>query len=1098
MICGQCGSHNVASFRNCRTCGAPLGQLCLTCGFENPAASKFCGGCGARLHEVQLEDARGERRQLTVLFCDIVGSTQLSQVLDPEDLGEVIGSYQQICGEAVDAHEGHIAQYLADGVVVYFGYPRAHEDEAQRAVRCGLRILDGVRALRDSGKLPIESSLDVRLGAHTGRVVVGPVGAGDQKSRLALGDTPNIAARIQSQAKPGTLTVSEDTWEIVQGYFDGQDLGHAWLKGVAEPVHLWLVTGERAARERVAAAKMLTPFVGREQERSVLEQAWNQSQAGRSRFILLRGEAGVGKSRLAQHFRDQVQFSAVELLSMRATPYNSNSPFHPVIELIERRFGFDDAQSPAQRMDRLEEGLRGLGLTDPEAPTLLAALFALPSEDRYAPLDLSPARRHALTLELLVGMIVGTAQAGPTLLDVEDLHWADASTLEMLELLVLTAPSVPLLGVFTARPDFTPDWTANATVATIELANFDPTEAEAIARAAAFGKTLPSDVLRQIVTRADGIPLFIEELTHSVLAASALVERTGSGEAVGAAPGDTIPATVDASLSCRIDRLGASRATAQLAATIGREFSFELLQKVSDRHEATLRLDIDRMLQAGLVRPAEVPADMFVFRHALVRDAAYNSLLRSTRQSYHRRIADALREFAASARPDLVAGHLASAGDDDDAFPFWEAAGQQALARAAVHEAAQHFQRAIDCLKRLPGTPEYQERELELQILLAPLLMTVYGWGAIQVERTCQRGLSLAQELQRHDRSYPPMWGLWAARFLRGELGPALEAAEEVLQMAQASGLPMIELTGRHATSYTLSCRGEFERAIKEADAGLALYGFEQEKELANLFGLSSTVCLRASRGNALWMLGRVVEAQEDWDRMLQLARDLQHRPSLAAALAFTMYAGAFRYSYLGEMGRLAPIADELLTIASEEDFFFWYAIASTYRGIIAEAIGDARRARDEIREGLELFAQTGSQLTLVMMNIACAESLHRLGDDDEAFRRLDEAESGANLRQEGLMEPDIWRVRGRLLERKGERGAAEAAYRLAIERARAQQARSLELRAALDLHELQAAEGRPEEGRDLLAGLLKSSTQGLDRPELVRARTAVLRAAGV
>jgi class 3 adenylate cyclase/tetratricopeptide (TPR) repeat protein len=1097
VICVRCGSENAASLRFCSNCGTQLGPACPICGFENPGESQFCGGCGARLREVRTEDAQGERRQLTVLFCDIVGATVLSQLLDPEDLGDLIAAYQRVCGDAVAVHEGYIAQYLGDGVVAYFGYPRSHEDEAQRAVRCGLDILAGIKALRDSGKLPFGTVLHVRLGAHTGRVLIGLVGAGDRKDRLALGDTPNIAARIQSKAEPGTLVVSDVTWKIVEGYFTSKCLGEWRLKGVSERMRLWLVTGESASRERVEVVSMLTTFVGREWERSVLEQTWQDSRAGHGRFVLLRGDPGMGKSRLARLFCEQVQFQAADLVSMRSTPYNSNSPFHPVIEWIERRFGLSHVQTSADRLERLEEELAALTLTDAEAIVLLASLLSIPVGDRYTPLKLSPVRRRTRTMQLLVEIITASARAGPALLLVEDLHWADTSTLELLELLIATAPKAPLLGIFTARYELDVAWAAAPALRVIELSRFERVEVESIARSVALGKALPSGVLRQIVDRCDGVPLFAEELTRSILDSGALREKAVSWETVGPV-GVEIPVTMDASLTSRIDRLGPSRATAQLAATIGREFSFQLLGEVSERDEAILRQDIDRLLQAGLAWSAQDEADTFVFKHALVRDAAYDSLLRSVRQRYHSRIAAILRARSTdetSARPDLIAHHLTNAGEHADAVDFWEAAGQQALARTAVREAAEHFERAIDCLAQLPPMPERAVRELEIQILLAPLLMTVYGWGAVEVERACHRALVLAQDLGRHDRSYPPLWGLWTVRFLRGEMAAALEAAGPVLRIAQASGVPMIEVTGRHATSYSLVYQGRVQRALEEADAGLALYEFEQEKVLAQTFFLSSSMCLHASRGHALWMLGRVVEAEDEWDRMLRLARDLEHPPSLAAALAFTLHGGGFRYGYIGEMDRLVDIADELIVRSREEDLFMWHAVAVTYRGVIAEATGDGERARKQMLEGLDLFANTGSRLTLVMMNILCAEALYRLGDNDEAFRRLEVAEAEMHARQEGLLGPDIWRVRGRLLVRQGARAAAETAYRQAIERAQAQRALSLELRAALDLYELRADDRRAEQGRNLLAGVLARFTQGFDRPEPARA-AAILRAA--
>ncbi|MGH8900620.1 MAG: AAA family ATPase [Egibacteraceae bacterium] len=1089
MTCICCGRENAASARFCSNCGTQLGQACLTCGFENPAESKFCGGCGARLQEVWTEDAQGERRQLTVLFCDMVGATPLSQLLDPEDLRDLIVTYQSICGDAVLAHEGHVAQYLGDGVVVYFGYPRSHEDEAQRAVRCGLDILRGVEAVRDSGRIPHDAALDVRLGAHTGRVVVGPVGAGERRDRIALGDTPNIAARIQSEAEPGTLVVSEVTWKIVEGYFTGKCLGPWKLKGVSRPMRLWLVTGENPSRERVEVASMLTPFVGRERERSFLERAWKDSRTGRSNFVLLRGDPGMGKSRLAQLFCEQMQFPAADLVVMRAIPYNTNSPFHLVIELVERKFGLEHTQTPTERLEEVEKGLRGLGLAEPEAVVLLASLLSIPTGDEYASFDLSPARRRIRTMELLGQFIVAIAHARPTVLLIEDLHWADTSTLEFLELLVTTAPDVPLLGVFTARCELELSWAGAPALRTIELSRFRRAEAEAIVRGIALGKTLPSEVLQQIITRSDGVPLFVEELTRSILDSGMLSERAVSWEAVGPVTAE-IPATMDASLASRIDRLGASRATVQLAATIGREFSFELLREVSERDEATLRQDLERLLQAGLAWSADNEADTFVFKHALVHDAAYNSLLRSARQRYHSRIAAALRERFAdktSTRPDLIAGHLTAAGEDEEAVAFWEAAGQQALAGAAVHEAAKHFQQAIDCLGRLPTTLERQERELELQILLAPLLMAVYGWGAVEVEQACTRALGLARKLQRHDLRYPAQWGLWTNHFLRGELASALERAEAFFQTAHASGVRMLEMLGRHALAYTLVYRGEFDRTLHEAEAGLALYDPQQEKEIVNSFGLSSMVSLLACRAHSLWMLGHVVEAQEDYERMLRVARELGHPFSLACALGFILH-GAFRYVYVGQMDRLAGVAEELLTLSREEGFFLWYAQGYTYQGLIAEALGEEKRALTQMLEGLELFAQTGSRLTLVMLNVMCSEALYRLRLDDEAFRRLEVAEAEMQAREEGLLGPDLWRVRGRLLERQGQRQHAEKFYCLAMERARSQHALSLELRAALDLYELRVKQGREEEGRTLLSRLVQGFNQGFDRTEIARA----------
>jgi class 3 adenylate cyclase/tetratricopeptide (TPR) repeat protein len=1085
MMCLRCAEDNSPSARFCVGCGAPLGHVCVLCSFQNSPESSFCGGCGIRLQDVELEGVGGERRQLTVLFVDVVGSTELSQLLDPEDLGEVIGAYQKLCGEAVVAHDGYIAQYLADGVVVYFGYPRSHEDEAQRAVRCGLDILDAIRRWRERGRVAGAAPLDVRLGAHTGRVVVGPVGAGDRRERLALGDTPNIAARIQAEAEPGTLTVSGTTWKIVQEYFTGEFVGERSLKGVSDPVELWRVTGEGGSRERVEVATTLTPFVGRQSELALLEEAWKDCLSGCSRFALLEGEAGVGKSRLAKVLRDDARLAGARLLELRATPYNSNSAFHPVVELIEREFGLDHALDANERLARLEAGLARCGLADPERVVLLAALLSISTSLRYNPLPYSPARRRNRTMEVLVDLTAAVAAAGPTCLLVEDLHWADASTVEFLELLVSNPPAAPLIGVLTARPETDLSWTKVPAVRTIELNRFGSADAEALVRGVALGKAMPDEILRHIVARSEGVPLFLEEITRSVLDSGLLSEAANAWEF---SP-EMIPPTMDASLTARIDRLGSSRATAQLAAAIGREFSLDLLLAASERDELTVRQDIERLVRAGIALPAD--GGDYAFKHALVRDAAYDSLLRSTRHTYHRRIAAVLRERFpeyVKSRPHLIAGHLTSAAQYEEAVDFWEAAGYQALDRSAVHEAADHFQRAIECLGHLPATSLRQERELQFLITLAPLLMTVYGWGAQEVERTCERALSLAQELGRPDQSYPPMWGLWTVRWLRGELVWALDAAKAVLGAAKAYGVPMIEVTARHAMSYTRFSLGEFEQAIDEADAGLSLFDFDVERALSQVFLMSSSVALRASKGHSLWMLGRLAEADEEWTAMLDLARRLDHRPSLAAGLAFDLHGLGFRNSYLDEMGSLAPIADELLVLAEEEDFYPWYALARLYRGFAGVSRNEPE-AQKLIEDGLQLWGETSARLTLVPMNVLAAEAYHRLGDDDEAFRRLEFAEAEMRARREAVLAPEIWRVRGRLFARQGNPAAADAAYREALDRARRQRALTLELRAALDLFELRTGPGPDDEAGNLVAGVLQRfPPDSLDRGEPARA----------
>ena len=576
-----------------------------------------------------------------------------------------------------------------------------------------------------------------------------------------------------------------------------------------------------------------------------------------------------------------------------------------------------------------------------------------------------------------------------------------------------------------------------------------------------------------------------------------LQERSASWESVGQIPADAIPATIDASLTARIDRLGPSRATAQLAATIGREFSWNLLCEVSDREEPTVRSDLDLLVESGLVRRTDAGSWTFSFKHSLLRDAAYNSLLRSVRQSHHSRIATALLEQfpeQAAQRPDLIADHLSLAGRDEAAVQYYEAAGRQALERASLHEAADHFRHALAGLAKAPQTAENLQHQLEVLVQVAPLLMNVYGWGAKEVEQACQRAVALAAALGRQDLSYAPMWGLWTVRFLRGELVAAMADAEAVLQVAEASGVPMLKITGHHATAYSSVYRGEFERTLEEAKAGLALFDFEQERLLAQTFSLSSTVCLMAARATSLWMTGSVVDAEAQWDDMVDLGRRLGHPPSLAAMLAFELHGGGFRYSYTGEMVRLLEPAEELMALCKEEDYFLWYSVGYTYRGMVAEALGEREKALEMMQEGIQLFEQTQSRLTLVFMNVLCAQAAHRLGENEVALAMLEAAETELRGRDEGLFAPEIWRTRGLVQVSQGAHAQGEAGYREALRRARAQGARSLELRAALDLYDLYSQQGRPQAATSLLAAILEGFAQGLDRPEPARA-AAIVRA---
>ncbi len=1053
---------------------------CTSCGFENGPSARFCGGCGRALDDAASTRPSAERRQLTVLMCDLVGSTELSQSLDPEDLRNLLADYQRVCFEVAEHHEGHIAQYLGDGVLIYFGFPHAHEDDARRAVRCGLDILSRMREL-DSGQ-----PLEARIGAHTGRVVIGDVG----HEYLAHGDTPNIAARVQSAAETGTLVVSDAVWGIVQGYFRGESMGAHQLKGLAKPMPLWRVTEPSGAESRLEASGTLTEYVGRERERLALRSHWEAVKSGEARFVTVRGDAGIGKSRLVHEFRQHLADSGVDQLDVRFTPYSQNSPFLPVSELIERRLGLDRSLSPQVLLDRIDERLLDLEITAPDAAPLYAGLLMIPTGDRYPPLDISPARRRLRTLEVLVAVVKALASRRPTILVAEDLHWADPSTLELLQLIVSSAPRLPLLALFTTRPDFEVPWAGFRATAVVEVSRLDDADVESVARAVANGKTIPSEVMRLIAERCDGVPLFVEEVARAVIESGVLEEHELSWELTGPLPAGLIPATVDASLMARIDHLDDARGTAQLAATIGREFSWGLLRAVSDRSEEALSDDLQRLVAADLAwQTSGGTRETYEFKHALVQEAAYESLLRADRQLFHARIATVLQTDLApevELHPELVARHLSGAGRYDEAADYWSAAGQNALARMAIPEAHGHFTRALDGLSRLPETPETLGRELDLQIAIAPTLMTVHGWASPTVAEACERARELSTRLERPDLLYPAVWGLWTNLFVGGQLDRALVTANEALAMAVASGMPMLEVTGRHAVAYTQYYRGEWARRHSARGGGdralLARAGARADLDVPAQLDREP----RRGPGQLLWMMGHQDRALQELDRMIEIARDVNHPSALSNALGVACYMLTFHHDF----PLMFEYADEVKSFAREEGWELWYAVGVMSSGWSRLHMGDRADGLRELFEGVTLFRATRSDLMGPTVGVIHGEGLRAAGRREEALEMLAIAAETAQRGHVGVLLPDVYRLMGEIHLDLGQLDDAEGAFQRALDTAAAQKALSLELRAALSYHEVLERTGRRDESLALVQRCYEQFSDSFSQPDLVRART--------
>jgi class 3 adenylate cyclase len=659
--------------------------------------------------EIALE---AERRQLTVMFCDLVGSTAISEQLDPEDLRKVVRAYQEICGKVIRRFEGHIAQYLGDGLLVYFGYPQAHEDDAQRAARTGLGIVEAITRLNPRLYEEWGVELAVRIGIHTGLVVAGEVGYGSSRERLALGDTPNIAARLQDTADPNTVVVSAATYRLIEGFFACQQLDTLVPKGYSQPIDVCQLCQESSARSRLdtVVSAELTPLVGRDQETGLLFERWEQIQEGMGQVVLLSGEAGVGKSRLVQAMKEHVaQDPQAWLTPCQCSAYHRNSAFYPLVDVLERVvLQFERGDDPAKKLSRLEGFLVQYAIPLPEMVPLFADLFSIPLDDKYTPSNLSPERQKQLIFQTILGVLLEIANRQPLLLVMEDLHWADPTTLEFLNLLVDQIPTTRIFALFTFRTDFSPPWSGRAHLTNLTLRRLTRKQVEIMIQHVAGGKALPAVVLEQIVKKTDGVPLFVEELTKMVLESGLLREKEEGYELAGPLPPLAIPATLQDSLMARLDRLASVKEIVQLSAILGRDLTYEMLQAVSSLDEETLQQGLSQLVEAELLYQRGIPPKaIFTFKHALIQETAYQSLLRGTRQQYHQRIAGMLvGEFAetVATTPELVAHHYTEAGLGEQAVPFWQQAGQRAMERSANEEAIAHLTRGLDLLEELPGS----------------------------------------------------------------------------------------------------------------------------------------------------------------------------------------------------------------------------------------------------------------------------------------------------------------------------------------------------------------------------------------------------------
>jgi class 3 adenylate cyclase/predicted ATPase len=1107
MRCPSCMAENAPTRRFCSQCGSPLPSPCPACGFENEPTDRFCGGCGkpigeatapARVTASPIARTDAERRQLTVMFCDLVGSTALSARLDPEDLRDVIAAYHKCVAQIVAGFDGFISRYMGDGVLVYFGYPQAHEDDAERAVRAGLGVIDAV------GRLSVKSvKLQARVGIATGLVVVGDlVGEGPVQEQSVVGETPNLAARLQALAEPNAVVIAASTRRLVGDLFEYRDLGAVEIKGIG-PVPAWSVLRPSVVASRFEALRgsALSPLIGRDEEIALLLRRWACAKAGVGQIVPVSGEPGIGKSRITAELEKRLHADPHLWLRYFCSPYHQDSALYPFIDQLGRASGFARDDPPSARVEKLETLLAQAGPPEQDM-ALLVDLLSLPRSERHQLPNLSPQRKKERTLQALIRQLEGVARHRPLVMVFEDAQWSDPTSRELLDLTVERVRRMPVLLIVTFRPEFHPPWTGQPQVTTLALNRLDRRGRTALVRHIAGDKALPPEVIDQITDRTDGVPLFIEELTKSVLESGLLREEADRYLIDWASPPFTIPTTLHDSLLARLDRLASVRLVAQIGAAIGREFSHEHLRAVSRLSEAELEVALGRLVASELVFQCGRPPDaVYTFKHALVQDAAHGSLLRSSRQQLHAQIAEALETQSPAlmdSQPELFAQHYTEAGLVEKSVTYWGKAGHRSAARSAMAEAAAQFQKGLDQLSLLPVVPERQRQELEFSNALSAALIAAKGFGAPETAHAHARARKLWEQLGSPSEFFLIPYGQSIYHVTRGELDLAQRLAEDLLRLSrQRNDLGGLVL-GHFSSGRNLMLCGKFAASRWHLERALALYDLTAHRPLAHSIeigsgwgtgtrplkihpGVNSQSCL----GIVLFCLGFPDQALAQSTAAIVEARRLTDPPSLF--LTWTL--GSALASLVGDKIALGKLASQRVAVATEQGLPIWRAQGTIYRGWVKAKVGDPAEGILALRTGLTAFRATGAQAGMPHYNALLAEACELAGQIEEGLTLLDDALEFTERTGERWFAAELNRRKGQLMLRQGNARAAEELYRIALSIAEEQGAKLWELRAAVSLARLRRDQGRHAEAGDLLGPVYGWFTEGFDTPDLKEAK---------
>ncbi len=1112
LLCPSCATENPLQAKFCQECGTKLPRTCAVCGEVSTPDAKFCTNCGESLARgptpglpaapasvakppsaepvhPDAEDNSAERRQVTVLFGDLVGSTAISELLDPEDYRDLIAHYRVVVVDIVERYDGCVANFVGDGVVVYFGYPAAHESSAYAAALAGLEIVEAAPGIADRFKTH-NLQTEVRVGLHTGFVVIGSTGTGSHAEKRSLfGDTPNIAARIQSYAQAGQVVTSASTRRMIGSQLVFKSLGPQMLNGVREPIELFQTFSPTSASDLAERRNIhpITPMIGRKAEIALVTTRWDEAIEGDGQVMVISGEAGIGKSRIAFALDQDLVDGTANRLSLFGSVIHKNSAFYSVKSAFEALLALVESDTNEMKRDKLETYLDGIGLDAGLIGPPMFALLGFADGMGISQTPAFPEREKENIINALLQICAAMSDQKPLLMLVDDAHWIDPSTLEFLSRWIAALPLRRCLMLITARPEFESPWKNLAHVTSLELNRLGRREAIKLIESIA-GNRPSEDLLRQIVSRTDGVPLFIEELTKMIVEAGLLNgEADFKGDLAHA-----IPESLQASLLARLDRMSEVKEVAQVAAAIGRTFQRALLARVQGGSDAVIHTALTKLIDADLVLPVGGAGDdhTYRFRHALVQEAAYQSMLRVSQVKWHAKIAQVLeRDFPETVErePELLAHHFTLARGYPHAEKYWFVAARVAMSRSASLEAIEHLRQALACLEQTPVSAERDRRELDLQIAIAVPLASVHGYAQDSVRMAYARARELCGLYGESERLFMVVYGQFRSALIGGEYANALENAELLASIVDGLDDPVLTAASLRSLGSVLLYMGQPHEALKYLQRGLDIDLTTDDRQRSLAFDVVDLpVALHAYSALGHWLCGSASAARAAINTALELAHETDHPFSVSFSLAFASWV----YQFLGDGTALKQSSARLIMLAEANTFHFWLGWGRVMNGWARrEELGEKTLAT--IEQGLDEWRSTASGVGSSYFTYLHADAALQLGQLDKASLLVEKAQAFEKASGEAFWRPELIRLSGEIANLRGDLAAGDALLHEAYALASKARMRLPQLRAAVSLaHAARDTPSRVSAGellQEALLGMEKDSQVASDAEAILR-----------